>query len=234
VVRMRAWTGSKWADAKVWTGSQWKSYTPDQYAALVYSYDMNSGANGWVQEYGANGELPIKNWNNIHLYGDDFSSNTYGTAMQLRRGGGIGAMKLRPGDTVHVQASVLVQHISGDIGLGGSLRADLEFGDGLYSTNVSASIQTATGWTGWATLDSRTQGTGYTVPENGGKPYQMDALNVLEVSCSRTAPGALGPFGQFRFFVDWFNVIDQNGTLLYRHTADAVHVVRAWNGSAWV
>lgn len=232
MVRMMAWTGSAWKDAKVWTGSQWKSYTPDVYGAVAYAYDMNSGANGWVQEYGAGGETPALNWANVHLYGNDFPNNAYGTAMQLRAKPGT-VMKLRPGDTVHVQASLLVQHISGAVGEGGTFRAGCTFGDGLYATEVAGAIELGVGWFGWATVDTRSHGTGYTVPANGGNPYEMPPLNEMEVSCYIRGP-ALGGAGTYRFFCDWYQLIDQNGNLLYRHTANAIHVVRAWNGSAWV
>jgi hypothetical protein len=231
VARVMAWTGSRWSDVSVWTGSAWKHYVHDKFDANVYAYDMNSGANGWVQEYGAGGETPANNWSNVHIYGNDFGNNAYGTSMQLRRKL-TDSLSLRPGDTVHVQASLLIQKLAGSQDEGGTFRASVEFGTGLGDPTAAVALSLTPGWYGWATLDSRSGGTGYTVPDNGGKPYPV-TLTECEVSCSMAGP-AVGSNGTYRFFCDWYQLIDQNGNLLKRLTANRVPVLSAWDGSAWV
>jgi hypothetical protein len=232
MARVMAWTGSRWADAKVWTGSAWKSFVPDVYGANVYTYDMNSGPQGWVQELGAGGETPALNWSNIHLYGNDFSSSAYGTGMQLRRRF-TDSVSLAPGTTVHIQASLLLQRLSGTAGTGTKYYATVNFGTGLYDPVTSASLDLGAGWTGWATIDSRSHSSSpYVVPENGGNPTTL-TLNMIEVECVVACPIG-GPYGQHRFFCDWVNLIDQNGNLLKKLTASRVPNLRAWDGSAWV
>jgi hypothetical protein len=218
---------------KVWTGSAWRSYVDYVYGAAVYSYDMNAGAQGWVQSYGADPEVPALNWSNVHLYCPDHGNNAYATAQQLRYRG-IGTIKLRPGDTMHMQASLLIQHISGSAGDGGNFKCYVSFKQtGGYDTGISGNIPLGAGWFGWATIDTRSHGAGYTVPGVAGDPPVEITIYYIEVSNNMNT-GAVGPFGTFRFFCDWAQLIDQNGNLLMKLTADAVPNLKVWNGSAWV
>jgi hypothetical protein len=234
VTRVRAWTGSRWSDVKVWTGTQWKSYVDYVYGAAVYSYDMNSGAQGWVQEYAAGGETPALNWSNVHLYCNDFSGSAYSNTQYLRlRGNWV--VKLRPGDTMHMNASLLVQHISGYAGDGGNFTCYISYKQtGGYDAGISGTLPLGAGWFGWATIDTRSHSSGgFVVPGVVGDPPVEITIYYIEVGCN-IANGAVGPFGTYRFFCDWAQLIDQNGNLLVKLTADAIPNLKAWNGSAWV
>jgi hypothetical protein len=217
----------------VWTGTAWKSFVDYVYGANLYAYDCNAGANGWVQAYGAGAESPVLNWNNIHIYANDFGNNSYGTSQYMRRHLNE-TVKVRPGDTMHLQASLLIQHISGDVGTGGNFRCYVEYKQtGGYDAYISGHIPLGQGWFGWATIDTRSHGSGWVVPGVAGDPPVEVLIYNIELACDM-ATGALGPFGNFRFFCDWVQIIDQNGNVLKKLTADAIPNLKVWNGSAWV
>lgn len=242
MVRVRAWNGSAWADTRVWDGSSWRAYVPPVYGANVYVENMSGIPAGWVGD-GYSGRT-IQNWGNIHVYVDG-DSTAYGSLdMELMlenytENVGIlgGPVYIKPGTTVKVMASVLIQHIAGtqppynhrltlDCAMS-SPSASNTYGQANPSQDVFVG---SAGW-GWGTLITDTDNLVIPVTAKEPAPFYLQRLKVRYFPESDAVGGNQGTY---RLFIDWIQLVDQNNSPLTKMTTPAVEPLRVWNGTAWV
>jgi hypothetical protein len=237
MVRVLAWDGAQWRDARIWDGSQWRSYSPPVYGANAFREDFSNGNYpGWWGD-GYSGRT-LQNWNDYHCYVDGDSTVYSSLDMTISRDNSttpvFASFQAAPGTTIRAQASVLIQHIAGSA-LPGNGKLDLSATVtvpelSLYASYLtSGQILTGTAGWGWGTPTTNE----YSLPARmSNKPYTVEISGFSVNYWPET--GAVGPYGTFRMFLDWARLIDQNGNDLLKLTTSAVEPLRVWNGTAWV
>lgn len=239
--RLLAWNGSAWIPAKLWNGSAWVGWQAPVYGAGVYSNHFSGTTDGWV----ANG--PNNNGCNYHSNGHIYTNldaSAYSTSSYL--GKTLGAFSVKPGQTIRLRGSVLVQKtVNAGVGTNdGSVGCRFSFrlpGD-TYDRSVYAStgdVLNEAGY-GWAEIVTDV----FTVPYEGQeKPVLITPNNDgtqtgYGAICfwAEMGTGALGPFNKYNFYIDWAQLEDSAGNILMQLTQAAVDPIRIYDsaGAKWL
>lgn len=232
MAKLLAWNGSAWVPAKIWNGSAWVGWVAPVYGAAAYTQQFSGTTDGWIAtgpyqngvQYHANG----------HIYTNN-DANAYGTSSYLSKS--IGAFHVRPGQTIRVRASMMLQKsVNAGVGTDTGFYIRFAFRHGPSNSSVVLSNSYTGGEAGgvWNTLTSDV----FTAPADAQeKPYLITpddayATNEKALVCAGAGgTGAVGPFNKYNFFVDWFQIEDSAGAVLMKKTVDAVDPIKVYQSS---
>jgi hypothetical protein len=238
VTRLRVWTGSRWSDVSVWNGSAWKSYVDYVYGADAYIEEFYGGLNGWTGSgYELNSSYPVlhSTWENSVAYVDQYCA-PYGLDAKIYRQWAANeyVFEAPPGTEIRAQCAVWTSLVSGDPYE--ATNRELSFycevvdaGGYVQRMSMDAVVHPVGGTNGWVVYTTTTN---YTTPA-GAAPVRlyMDEFYVRFYGGGNALPS--NP-ATMRLHVAWARLIGPDGNPLKRKTADAIHAIKVWNGTAWV
>jgi hypothetical protein len=214
----------------VWTGTQWKGYVEPVFGASYFRQDFNGGfPYGWTGYGGTDGtQFGLGNWSDVHIYVDTISGWVYPPGGFMRFAGPV-EFQVKGGQTVHFEASLVKHLVAGtnSYGAGSQMNVYAKFNGSLVSAQVLFAADNSN-W-GWGVVRTA----GFTVPGTVDT-LQTLTLTELEINHTHTFDSMGAAVGQYRVYMDWCRVVDAAGNELLRLTANAVHGIKVWNGSAWV
>jgi hypothetical protein len=234
MTRLKAWTGSRWSDVMVWTGTAWKGYTDYVYGANAFEdyMDTNTAWEGSGNSPDANSYMPVyAGWG----WYCDYRAAPYGLNVKIFKNwaADVIGFEVPPNTEIRAQASVWVAHLSGDANEQDkrelTLRAEIVTPGGYVQYLTFATTLAPTGNGGWVAYATTTN---WTTPA-GDKPTYV-YLRHFWVGYDGGGLAAPPNPPTMRLHVDWARLIGPDGNPLRKKTADAIHGIKAWNGSAWV
>jgi hypothetical protein len=233
MTRLRVWTGSRWSDVQVWTGTQWKGYVDYVYGANAWEDYMDTNTAWTGSGYGDPGFSPIyAGWG----WYCDYRAASYGLDVKIYKewAADVVGFEVPPNTEIRGQASIWVAHLSGDANEQDtrelSMSVEIVTPGGYVQYLSMATVLAPSGNGGWVAYATTTN---WTSPDNGGKPtYVYLRRFFIRYNGGGLAVPPNPP--TMRLHVDWARLIGPDGNPLKKKTADAIHNIKVWNGSAWV